>query len=178
MNPIEDQTIDPYNPDEPILDYVRRHVEVIPFSGCWIWTRCTDEKGYAKLGRQRVARLLLGLSATDRTLALHSCDEPSCVNPSHLYRGDAQRNSNDAVSRGRMRRGSKHGRALLSEDDAMAILVWNCRGVTPSALAKSYSVAVATIHRITRRTGWKHLHFSPGEYTDFDFTSAYLQEQK
>lgn len=45
----------------------------------------------------------------DGLFVLHHCDNPKCVNPSHLYLGTAADNSNDRVKRGRSRLGRVPG---------------------------------------------------------------------
>lgn len=82
-----------------------------PNSGCWLWTGTIIEKGYGRLcvnGKTVLAtHVSLELDGRPRPgaqfCALHTCDNPSCVNPEHLYWGTIQDNSNDMVARGRSR---------------------------------------------------------------------------
>ena len=77
--------------------------------GCWNWTSTLHRDGYGKfwfLGKQvqahRVAyELFVGDSKGG--WILHKCDNRKCVNPSHLYSGDAKRNALDRSERSRYR---------------------------------------------------------------------------
>jgi len=77
---------------------------------CWPWNRSITPKGYGKfslwpkgwVGAHRVA-LFTKIGPYDGW-ALHSCDNPICCNPKHLYLGDHQRNMSDARTRGTMLR--------------------------------------------------------------------------
>jgi hypothetical protein len=79
--------------------------------GCWPWIAARDKDGYGVFGQMRAQRWLLGyrrgLSLLAGELACHTCDNPPCVNPSHLYVGDYSRNQIDAVHRGRHHNASK-----------------------------------------------------------------------
>lgn len=77
---------------------------------CWPWLASYAGK-YGKLrepGRQGrtlgahvVALMLKTGEAANGRLALHSCDNPCCVNGKHLRWGDHSDNARDAVARGR-----------------------------------------------------------------------------
>lgn len=76
---------------------------------CWLWTAAVDHYGYGRfrIGNRHVIASRwslsheLGRSLTPTEWALHSCDNPPCVNPEHLYIGDADRNAQDRVERNR-----------------------------------------------------------------------------
>lgn len=87
-------------------------------NGCWLWTGKKSPRGYGVMklrGRMvRVNRLSFEMHAgpLDPGMgALHRCDVPSCVNPSHLWAGTADDNNKDRDAKGRARFacGEKHG---------------------------------------------------------------------
>lgn len=91
---------------------------------CWIWQGCLNRKGYGRFrleGAMRIAhrvsyRLTHGTWPPD--LCCHHCDNPSCVNPRHIYNGTHGDNTNDMRARGRMRGGHA---SLSQEQVAMAV---------------------------------------------------------
>jgi len=70
-------------------------------SGCWDWIG-SFSGGYGELYGIGAHRISIGLfiGPTHGLYALHKCDRPTCVNPSHLYRGTQKQNIRDAVNRG------------------------------------------------------------------------------
>lgn len=76
---------------------------------CWEWVGHKTKGGYGNfccLGQNFVApraamAIFLGESKPTYILCLHHCDNPSCVNPLHLYWGNQEDNMEDRVNRGR-----------------------------------------------------------------------------
>lgn len=80
-------------------------------SGCIEWTGYTDPKGYGRLsvasGEVLAHRIAYGMhyGAINNGLhVLHRCDNPSCVNPAHLFLGTNDDNMADKVRKGRTSR--------------------------------------------------------------------------
>lgn len=80
---------------------------------CWIWTGARDNHGYGKIGvgggPNRVNLKAHRLSYEMRfgliqgqNVICHTCDNPSCVNPNHLFEGSQKDNVKDAVRKGRL----------------------------------------------------------------------------
>jgi hypothetical protein len=79
---------------------------------CWPWIGGKSSRGYGyiKVGGRHVGahRVLLMLQGTELgagAFACHTCDNPGCVNPRHVYAGDATSNNRDTVRRGRTNQG-------------------------------------------------------------------------
>lgn len=135
---------------------------------CWLWVGKRSAKpGYygsfnvggtnAKTVRtSRFAFELTNGPIPDGLDVLHTCDNPPCVNPAHLYLGDAMRNSRDAVERGRMRKGNRHPWSRLTEDDVRAIRSSSTgkRG-EQLVLARRFGVGRGNISAILCNKSWK-----------------------
>lgn len=79
-------------------------------SGCLEWIGHKDRKGYGRFASQSGEILAHRLAyimhhgPIGRQHVLHRCDNPSCVNPQHLFLGSNQDNMDDMVAKGRSSR--------------------------------------------------------------------------
>lgn len=78
--------------------------------GCWLWIAAIDSRGRGAFVRRqrrvqahRISWELHHGPIPKGLWVLHHCDVRNCVNPKHLYLGDAQDNSDDRLRRGRVR---------------------------------------------------------------------------
>jgi hypothetical protein len=134
---------------------------------CWLWTASTNGEGYGHLGKGRAGEgtvaahrfswLLHHGSLPPRGIGiLHKCDNPRCVRPSHLFRGDQNINMRDAATKGRVPRGTRHWNAKLTPRKVAAIRRAFKRGdVSQTQLAKRFNVAQSTISIVARQRGWR-----------------------
>src|SRR5882762_2045859 len=74
--------------------------------GCWLWLGAKDARGYGRVGADqaegggtrlshRVAYELTHGKIESSLFVCHSCDNPSCCNPKHLFVGTALDNNRD-----------------------------------------------------------------------------------
>lgn len=83
--------------------------------GCWIWTASKTYQGYGYFrldGRMqkahRVSYKILKGQIPNGMMILHSCHNPSCVNPEHLRIGTNQENMRDMSNAKRGNAGRTH----------------------------------------------------------------------
>lgn len=78
---------------------------------CWNWTASTNGRGYGQFGlgarklgnikAHRYSWWLHNCDIPDGMCVLHKCDNPTCVNPDHLFLGTKQDNSRDMYTKQR-----------------------------------------------------------------------------
>lgn len=130
---------------------------------CWLWTGALLKTGYGSIRinnksvrAHRVAYELSVGKIPDGMIILHSCDNPLCVNPSHLRIGNKRENMADAIERGQHKTGERHAKSKLSNNDVATIRAALSAGVTGRYLAKKFSVDETTISHIKSSKSWKH----------------------
>lgn len=131
--------------------------------GCWLWTACCYTDGYGMFWTgekyDRAHRFSLELEGVDipsGMWVLHHCDNPKCVNPDHLFIGDASDNAIDAFSKGRRvnPKGTDHHMAKLTEKQVLEI-----RQLTEPdrVIAEKYGVSRRLVGQIKSRKLWTHI---------------------
>lgn len=138
-----------------------------PSDGCWLWTGKTRVKGYGRIwvgGKQQmVHRVSLALddgldisSLPVSQCALHSCDTPLCIRPSHLRWGTKKDNADDRKERGRhhLVAGEANPHVRLSEQQINEIRRRLTEGTRQVDLAREYGVSRQAIWKIQHGRTW------------------------
>lgn len=138
-------------------------------SGCWEWQAYRDGRGYGRIfwdGRPRpasqVALILSGSPKPEGVEACHRCDNPPCVNPTHLYWGTRQDNIDDAYARGQRAGGERHSAARLTEAQVVEIREAFATGADYRDLGSTYGIDPRSIFGITSGKKWPQ---APGPIT-------------
>ncbi len=129
---------------------------------CWNWTACLFKDGYGqfKLNRKkvkshRVSYFIAYGDFSKELLVCHTCDNPSCVNPLHLFLGTPADNSKDRNSKNRQVKGINVNTAKLNPIQIKSIKSEYAVGATQTYLAEKYKIAQTGISGIIRGKSWK-----------------------
>lgn len=143
--------------------HLKREVELWnppELSPCIEWSKSKNKKGYGKTwfnGSCWQAHRLAYIKAYgdfDRSLCvLHRCDNPSCVNPEHLFLGTHKDNAIDRKQKGRNANqiGNKSVLAKLTSEQVDYIRTSN---KTCQQLSEELNVSKSQINKIKNRKCW------------------------
>jgi hypothetical protein len=137
---------------------------------CWNWQASRKGHGYGVFSvtksplrgtfrAHRVAYYLTHGPIGADSVVMHSCDNPACCNPAHLFLGSQQENMADMWRKGRGKpgcgvRGEKNRLAKLNEAAIRLIRASKCPGIE---LAQNYGVTPTLITRIRKGKAWSHV---------------------
>lgn len=160
-------------PNKSLKRFMER-VVVRSETECWQWIGTfEDKRGYGKITIQWIsyrAHRLAYFIATGKDPGhfevCHTCDNPSCCNPLHLWLGTTADNAADMIGKGRSLKGIKNPAAILTEDEARAIINDPRSGRT---LAKEFGVKLSTVKAIKNNLLWRHIE----RETPHDSAAAY-----
>lgn len=141
------------------------------YGRCWIWIGYRQAGGYGQYRGNKAHRLayqlLVGV-VPDEMLVCHKCDNPSCVNPKHLFLGTPLDNMMDKVVKGRQSRvgssrnppkGERNCKAKLTEDQVLRARSLFRRNFTIRKIGHiiKSSVGRGTLWSAISGKTWRHL---------------------
>jgi len=115
----------------------------------------------------------------------HSCDNPPCINPDHLWLGTHKQNMHDAIQKGRaskppvhvggehwrlkyphmVERGEDNPNAIMTEEQVIQMRKDYVGGQPLDEICARYEINRATMHDYTSGRSWKHLFGVDGSPT-------------
>jgi predicted XRE-type DNA-binding protein len=141
-------------------------------TGCWVWTAGTSAFGYGRFNvgdneikqAHRVSYKIHYGSIPNQdgyhgNCVCHSCDNPPCVNPAHLFIGTQKQNMEDVAGKNRMPRrlGRDNDNAKLTENMVLEIRDWSEAGIKQREIAAAYGTNQPHVSSIILRKIWTHL---------------------
>ena len=144
---------------------------------CWNWKASLYKNGYGQFGIKRIKHQAHRISwvlhngeipfidSHNGMCVLHKCDNPACVNPSHLFLGTHSDNVRDMVNKGRgfiphprPQRGEANVNHKLTEQQVIDIRdKYIPRIYTQYKLAAEYGIKQSTVSEIISRKKWDHI---------------------
>ena len=146
---------------------------------CWTWTAGKRPSGYGqfrgankrKIDAHRFSwELHSGEKVQEGMFVCHRCDNPSCVNPAHLFIGTTQDNTADRHAKGRDSRGAAHAASIcplrgsdvatskLTRDDVARVFAMRGDGSTYREIGAVIGVSGTHVMRILKGRSWAHEH--------------------
>jgi hypothetical protein len=130
---------------------------------CWVWQGQTVTGGYGVI-RDRGRKVLVHRQSWEMANGqippgievCHRCDNPPCCRPDHLFLGTPAENSADKVLKGRQAYGERHGKARLTESDAIDIITLRAFGARDKDLGPAFGISKNTASQVGKRI-WKYL---------------------
>jgi hypothetical protein len=142
---------------------------------CWTFQGYRNLKGYGTLGvgsrsdgtrrkalAHRIAYELFVGPIPEGLFVCHTCDNPPCVNPAHLFLGTNADNMADASAKGRMANngapsGERNPSSKLNAAIAREVRRKHAGGCSQAALAREFGVSDFAIFGIVHRKTWVHV---------------------
>ncbi len=142
--------------------------------GCWEGVGAKGTRGYGDFyiprkgyRAHRIAYLLTHGTVEVGLLVCHTCDNPSCVNPDHLWTGTQKENMQDAKSKGRIysladwanntgnkNRGENNPSARLTPGQVQEIRQMATAGIGPNRIMSAFKISRSQVYRIVNWHQW------------------------
>lgn len=139
-------------------------VETAGDDDCWVWAKSKDRKGYGKFGvgsmkdgtrrieqSSRTAWRLTNGPIPDGLFVCHSCDNPPCCNPRHLWLGTCKENLQDMHAKGRF-----YAKSWTDKEKIKAIKILGA-SKTIEEIANEIDVQPSFVSKVLRGASFKHI---------------------
>lgn len=141
----------------PVLERFMEKVEKT--DTCWLWKGSKNDRGYGFIkiklktaSAHRTSYELFNGPIPEGKFILHSCDNPSCVNPAHLSIGTHIENMAGMAKRRRATgggpKGEANGSAKLTDVEVVSIREQHKAGLKVASLAVRFRVSRKQIQNI------------------------------
>jgi len=153
-----------------LIDRINKNLpDILNENDCWIWNGTKDKNGYGITSYNKklfkVHRLMYEIHYAEPLKSLHclhKCDNPSCVNPLHLFEGTNLDNVKDKILKGRCytgyQKGEHNGASKLKDVDVIEIRkLYKTKNYTTIKLGEIYKVHRSTISYIINNKTYTHL---------------------
>lgn len=155
------------------LERLNSLITVDNSSGCWNYSGRKDKNGYgifaaksltASRRAHRISWIIYNGKIPKGMCVCHKCDNPTCVNPDHLFLGTIKDNNNDKMIKGRTPKGTSHAHhgtnhpsSKVNEEQVKYIRNEYNRGKSVAEISKEMELRPVHVWKITHWVTWKWL---------------------
>lgn len=151
-------------------------VNILDQNQCWEWIAgrgrtvtygifciAPSRNNRRNIGAHRISFIIHNkCNILDNIQVCHTCDNPICVNPNHLFLGTALDNVLDKMLKGRDKYrdsgGESNINSKLKKEDVLKIReLYKKENITMQEIANNYNVKEACISKIITRRTWKDI---------------------
>jgi hypothetical protein len=145
--------------------YLLDRVSIDRSTSCWNWAGTIEWKGYGRAcisGKRGAAHRVMWAAfygpIPETMCVLHRCDNPRCVNPTHLFLGTVDDNNKDKKAKGRATFGERSGSTILTECDARKIIDMVRAGeISQRKIGAMFGICHSAVSQIASGKNWAHL---------------------
>lgn len=131
-----------------------QRVAFIPFHPCWEWMGAKTPLGYGlfrykgrRTGAHRVSYEIHNGPIQEGFFVCHKCDNPSCVNPDHLFVGTQKENMQDKMLKERQ---TKHRYSITQRNEIISDFK---SGISAKKISKNLGVNESSIRSLLKTRG-------------------------
>lgn len=149
-----------------VIESFWKKVKLGTKSQCWEWSGKKDKDGYGtlKIRRKmfrahRIAWMFTNGKIPTGCQILHSCDNPPCQNPDHLFCGTNLDNMRDKMTKGRHRTifGEDHANSKVTQSQVLEMRHRYSTGVSQQRIADDFGITQGHVSAIIRKECWPHI---------------------
>lgn len=144
----------------PLAERFWPRVAVAGPDECWLWLGSRNPEGYGlvnvnrKSERAHRVAFLLTYGHLPNPCGLHTCDNPPCCNPRHIFEGTRGENVQDMLAKGR---GRHLHHARLTDEQVREIRERVDSGEMQVSLAEEFGLGKPAMSAIINRKTYRHI---------------------